>query len=90
MRCFHRCAVFDVVYNTLFVDVIYLHKAVNVQFSAFFAWITLVVEVFAEVYGFGGMLHVKVVSVEPEFALADVEVVDGGACDGGVVWVLHL
>ena len=43
-----------------------------------------------EVNKLGGMLHFEMVCVKPEFALADVEVVDGCAGDVWVVWVLHL
>jgi len=34
------------------------------------------------------MLHLKVVLIEPEFTSANVEVVDGGAGDVRLVWIV--
>ena len=67
----------------MFVDEVYFHEIVDVPFSAFFAGVTFVVEKLPEVNVFGGMLHFEVVLVEPEFACADVEIINGGAGDIG-------
>ena len=86
---FHCGTGFDVVEDTVFVDEVYFHEVVDVPLSAFFAGVTFVVEELSEINVFGGMLHFEVVLVEPEFACADIEVIDGGACDVGLLWVLH-
>ena len=74
----------------MFVDEVDLDEVVDVPFTAFFARVAFVVEELSEVHAFGGVLHFEVVLVEPEFACANLEVVDGGACDVGLVLVLHL
>ena len=85
---FHCGTGFDVVEDPVFVDEVYFHEVVDVPFSAFFAGVTFVVEELSEVNVFGGMLHFEVVLVEPEFACADIEVIDGSAGDVGLVWVV--
>ncbi len=40
-----------------------------------------ITELMCLVLRFGCVLHFEIMSVEPEFALTDVEVVYGGACD---------
>ena len=55
----------------------------------FSRWITFSCRCLPRVNFFGGVLHFEMVSVEPEFAFADVEVVYGCACDVWVLWVLH-
>ena len=72
----------------MFVDEVYFHEVVDVPFSAFFAGVAFVVEELSEANVFGGMLHFEMVSVEPEFACADIEVIDGSAGDVGLVWVV--
>lgn len=80
---FHCGTGFDVVEDPVFVNKVYFNEVVDVPLSTFFARVTLVVEKLPEVNVFGGMLHFEVVLVEPEFACADVEVIDGGAGDVG-------
>ena len=90
MRCFHCWTGFDVVEDALFVNEVDPNEVVDVPFSAFFAGVAIVMEKLSEVNIFGGMLHFEVVLVEPEFACADIEVIDGCTGDVRVVWVLHL
>ena len=74
----------------MFVNEVDLDAVADIPFSAFFTRVTLIVEELSEVNVFGGVLHFEVVLVEPEFACANIEIVDGGAGDVGLVWVLHL
>ena len=57
----------------------------DLSLSPFFSGIAFLMKELSEVNIFGGMLHFEVVLVEPEFACADVEVVDGSAGDVGLV-----
>ena len=88
VRGFHGGAGFDVVEDPVFVNKVYFNAVVDVPLPAFFARVAFVVEELSEANVFGGMLHFEMVSVEPEFACADIEVIDGSAGDVGLVWVV--